>query len=260
VSAGANKSLRNVIIAFDISPGSVPRRSHLNAYRGEEPEGTRTLSYDYPIPRSGSDPTSAGMPDPRILRSMDGIPADRSLQCRTETLALTGTSEVLRRFDHDTRFLTAVVLSVLLIAAAVLGSEEFVQTTFVRLNAWSPSNATDQTRRTLFTSRLPPETASNPAASNPAASNPAASNPIAVRPLSSSPADPKTRMSQSSSEFVQLIPPFPEAKSRSPSHKPSVHHKLADAKTRLLALWHASLRTKQPRSSTAFWNFNERQW
>jgi hypothetical protein len=97
---------------------------------------------------------------------MDGIPADRSLQCRTETLALTGTSEVLRRFDHDTRFLTAVVLSVLLIAAAVLGSEEFVQTTFVRLNAWSPSNATDQTRPTLFTSRLPPETASYPAASN----------------------------------------------------------------------------------------------
>jgi hypothetical protein len=190
------------------------------------------------------------MPDPRILRSMEGIPADRSLQCRTETLALTGTSEVLRRFDHDTRLLTAVVLSVLLVAAAVLGSEEFVQTTFVRMNAWSPSNATDQTRPTLFTSRLPPETASHPAASNP----------IAVRPLSSSPADPKTRMSQSSSEFVQLIPPFPEAKSRSHSHKPSVHHKLADAKTRLLALWHASLRTKQSRSPIAFWNFNERHW
>ncbi|MBV8279302.1 MAG: hypothetical protein JO170_29130 [Verrucomicrobia bacterium] len=189
------------------------------------------------------------MPDSRILRSMDGIPADRSLQCRTETLALTGTSEVLRRFDHDTRFLTAIVLSVLLIAAAVLGSEEFVQTTFVRLNAWSPSNATDQTRRTLFMSRLPPETASHPAASNP----------IPVRALSSPPADPKAR-SQSSSEFVQLIPPFPEAKSQSPSHKPSVHHKLADAKMRLLALWHASLRTKQQRSSTASWNINERQW
>ena len=225
-------------------------RSHLNVYRGEltEPEATRSLSYDYPTSRSGSDPTSTGMPDSRILRSMDGIPADRNLQCRTGTLAPTGTSTVLRRFDHDTQFLTIVVLSVLLIAAAVIGCEELVQTTFVRLNAWAPSNATDQARGTLFTLRLPPETPSHPAASNP----------IAVRALNSPPADPKTRMSQSSSEFVQQIPQFPEAKSQSPSHKPSVHHKLADAKTRLLALWHASLRTKQQRSSTASWNFIER--
>jgi hypothetical protein len=72
---------------------------------------------------------------------MDEIHADRSLQCRTQTLALTDTSAVLRRFDHDTKLLTIVVLSALLIAAAVLGSEELVQTKFARLNAWSPSNA-----------------------------------------------------------------------------------------------------------------------
>jgi len=195
------------------------------------------------------------MPDSRILRSMDGIPADRSLQCRTETLALTGTSEVLRRFDHDTRFLTAIVLSVLLIAAAVLGSEELGQTKFVRLNAWSPSNATDQARGTLFTPRLPLETASHPV-------EPPTSNPIAVRALSCppKPADPKTTMSQSSSEFAQQAPLLPEPKSPSPRHKPSPHRKRADAKTRLLALWHASLwRTQQQHSSTASWNFIERR-
>jgi hypothetical protein len=126
---------------------------------------------------------------------MDEILADRSLPRRTKTMALTDTSEALQRFDHDTRCLTTVVLSVILVAAAVLAYEELAQSTFVGL-----------------------ETAPHPTES-------AASNPTPVRALSGppKPADPKTIKSYSSSDSEQQFPLLPEQKTsfKGASHLPT---------------------------------------
>jgi hypothetical protein len=78
---------------------------------------------------------------------------DAPRQCGTKT----GTSDVLRKFDQDTTLLTRVVLSLVLVAAAVLGWEELVQTNSVRPSA-DTVRATDQPQETQITSSTPPET------------------------------------------------------------------------------------------------------
>jgi hypothetical protein len=80
------------------------------------------------------------------------------LQCSNRTLASAGTSDVLRKFDQDTTLVTRVVLSLLLVAAAVLGWEELVQTESVRLSVADTVRATDQPQETQLTSSTPLET------------------------------------------------------------------------------------------------------
>jgi hypothetical protein len=80
------------------------------------------------------------------------------LQWGTKTSNLTGTSDVLRKFDQDTKLVTRVVLSLVLVTAAVFGCEELVQTESVRLNIADTMRATGQPLETRLTSSTPPET------------------------------------------------------------------------------------------------------
>jgi hypothetical protein len=174
-------------------------------------------------------------------------------QYATKTLEPTGTSDVLRRFDHDTTLVTSVVLSLLLVAAAVLGCEELAQTESVRLSVADTVRATDQPQETQPTSSMPPE-ASYRSVETPA------SNPSSPRAPSSqsNPINTQTATSQRSAEPVEELT-GPKSKSR--THRTSIHHKVADVKTRLLMLWHASLSRsrQQARGWNAFWRSNDHQ-
>jgi hypothetical protein len=74
----------------------------------------------------------------------------------------------------------------------------------------------------------------------------------------SNPIDKQITSSQRSAEPVkELAGP----KSESPTHRTSMHHKVADVKIRLLMLWHASLSRsrQQARSWKVFWRYNDHQ-
>ena len=79
------------------------------------------------------------------------------LRCNNRTLASTGASDVLRKFDQDTTLVPRVVLSLLIVAAAVLGWEELVQTESVRLSVADTVRATDQPQETQLISSTPLE-------------------------------------------------------------------------------------------------------
>jgi hypothetical protein len=165
----------------------------------------------------------------------------------TKTLASPGTSNVLRRFDHETTFVTSVVLSLVLVAAAALRCEELVQTESVRQTVADTVRATDQPQKTQLTSSTPPE-ASYRSVETPA------SNPSSPRALSSqsNPIQTQIATSQGSPEPVEEVV---EPKSNSVRHRTLMHHKVVDVKTRLLMLWHASLSRsrEQAHSGNAFW-------
>ena len=171
----------------------------------------------------------------------------------TKTRAPTGTSDVLRRFDHDTTLVTSVVLSLLLVAAAVLGCEELVQTESVRLSVADTVRATDQPQETQLTLSTPPE-AFYRSVETPA------SNPSFPRAPNSqlNAINTQTATSQRSAESVEELTGL---NSKSPIHRTSLHHKVADVKIRLLMLWHASLSRsrQQTRSWNAFWRSNDHQ-
>jgi hypothetical protein len=146
------------------------------------------------------------------------------LQCGTKTLALTSTSDVLRKFGQDTMLVASVALSLVLVAAAVLGCEELVQTKSVCLCV----GATDQLGGTQLTSSTPLETsycsveipATNPSFHRAPSSQ---SNPI----------DIQINTSQRSPEPVEELA---GSKSKSPTQRTSMDHKVADVKIRLLML------------------------
>jgi hypothetical protein len=182
------------------------------------------------------------------LAAFDAPPA----QYGTKTLASTDPSEVLRRFDHDTTLVTSVVLSLILVAAAVLGCEELVRTESVRVSVADTLRATDQPQETQLTSSTPLETL-YPSVETPP-SNP--SSPLAFN-SQSNPIDTQINTSQRSPEPVEELA---GPKSKSPTHRTSRHHRVADVKIRLLMLWHASLSRSQARSWKAFWEFNDHHW
>jgi hypothetical protein len=168
-------------------------------------------------------------------------------QHTTKTLASPDTSDVLRRFDQDTALVTSVAVSFVIVAAAVLGCEELVQTESVRLSVADTVRATDQPQKTQLTSSKPPE-ASYRSVKTPA------SNPSSFRALSSrsNPIQTQIATSQRSPEPVEELA---EPKSKSLRHRTSMHHKVVDVKTRLLMLWHASLSRsrEQAHNWNAFW-------
>jgi hypothetical protein len=171
----------------------------------------------------------------------------------TKTLASTGTSDVLRRFNHDTTLVTSVVLGLVLVAAAVLGCEELVQTESVRVSVADTVRATDQPQETQLTASTPPETEYRSVEIP-------ASNPSSPRAPSSqsNPVNKRIATSQRSPEPVEELA-APQSKSL--TLRTSMHHKVADAKIRLLMLWHASLSRsrQQARRWNAFWRFNDHQ-
>jgi hypothetical protein len=181
------------------------------------------------------------------LTSFDAPP----LQCGTKTVALADTSEVLRKFDQDTRLMTRVMLSLVLGAATVLGCEELVQTKSLSLGLVRTVGATDEAQATRITSSAPPEIAYRSVESP-------ASNSSSFRALSSqsNPIDGQITASQRSAEPAEGLP---EPKSKSLRHRPSMHHKVADVRTRLLMLWHASLSRsgQSARSWNVFWRSND---
>jgi hypothetical protein len=119
------------------------------------------------------------------------------LQWGTKTPNLTGTSDVLRKFDQDTKLVTRVVLSLVLVTAAVFGCGELVQTESVHLNVADTVRATDKPQETQLTSSTPPETSYRPVETP-------ASNPTSPRAPSSrsNPIDTQITMSQRSLEPV----------------------------------------------------------
>jgi hypothetical protein len=173
------------------------------------------------------------------------------LQCSTKTLTLTGPSDVLRKFDQDTTLVSTIVLSLILVSAAVLGCEELVQTESVRLSVADTVRATDQSQETQLTSSTAPEASYRP-----------------VETPASNSSSPRAPGSQSNPIDTQIIasqrPPKPVEElagpqSKFPTHRTSMHHKIADVKIRLLMLWHASLSRsrQQSRSWKAFWRFDD---
>ena len=142
-------------------------------------------------------------------------------------------SDVLRKFNHDTTLMTRVVLSLVLVAAAALGCEELIQTKSVRLTVADTVRATDQRYGTQLISSTPLET-SYRSVETPA-SNPSA--PLALN-SQSNPIQTQIATSQLSPEPVDELA---EPKSKSLRHRTSMHHKVVDVKTRLLMLWQASL-------------------
>jgi hypothetical protein len=163
-------------------------------------------------------------------------------------------SDVLRRFNHDTTLVTRVVLSLVLVAAAALGSEELIQTKSVRLTVADTVRATDQPQETQLTSSTPPD-ASHHSVETPV------SNPSSPQAPSSQaiPIDTQIITTQRSPEPVEK---FAEPKSEFRRHRISTRHKVADVKIRLLMLWHASLSPtgRQARSWTEFRSFNDHHW
>ena len=176
------------------------------------------------------------------------------LRCGTKTLTSNGKSNQLRKFDQDTTLLTSVILSLVLVAAAVLGCEELVQKESVRLTVTDTVRATDQPQETQLATSTPPEASYHPVETP-------ASNPSSPRAPSSqlNPIDTQITASQRSAEPVEELA---GAKSKSPTHRTSMHHKVSDVKIRLLMLWHASLSRsrQQARSGNAFWRFNDHHW
>ena len=144
----------------------------------------------------------------------DLIAFELPLQCGTKTLDLTGTSDVLQKFDQDTRLVASVVLSVVLVAAAVLACEELTPTKSASLNATGSVGATDQVQGTQLTSSSTPETAYRPVETP-------APNPSSARALTSqsNPVDAQITTSQRSSQPVQEVA---EPKSKSPRHRTSI--------------------------------------
>jgi hypothetical protein len=183
------------------------------------------------------------------LTAFDVPPPQRG----TKTLASTGTSDVLRRFDQDTTLVTSVALSLIIAAAAVLGCEELVQTKSARVSVADTARAADQPQETQLTSSTPAE-ASYRSVETPASNSNSPRAPSSQSNL----IDTQITTSQRSPEPVkELAGP----KSKSPTHRTSMHHEVADVKIRLLMLWHASLSRsrQQARSWKAFWRFNDHE-
>jgi hypothetical protein len=180
------------------------------------------------------------------MEGKDLAECEPPVQDGIKTLGSPNTSDVLRRFDQDTTLVTSIAVSFVIVAAAVFGCEELVQTDSVRPSVVDTVRATDQPQKTQLTSSTAPE-ASYRSVETPA------SNPSSPRALSSqsNPIQP-IATSQRSPEPVEELA---QSKSKSLRHRTSMHHKVVDVKTRLLMLWHASLsRTReQARSGDAFW-------
>ena len=173
------------------------------------------------------------------------------MSIRQGTIA-TSSSDALRKFNQDTTLLTSVVLSLVLVATAVLGWEELVETNSVRPGVADTVKATDQPHGTQLISSTPLET-SYRSVETPVF-NP--SSPLALN-SQSNPIDTQINTSQCSPEPVEELA---GPKSKSPTHRTSMHHRVADVKIRLLMLWHASLSRSQARSRQAFWEFNDHHW
>jgi hypothetical protein len=181
------------------------------------------------------------------LAAFDALP----LQCATKRLASNGKSDELRKFAQDATLVTSIVLSLAIVAAAVLGCEELVQTESVRLSVADTVRAMDHAQETQLTSSTSPE-ASYRSVETPASN---LSSPRA-RSSQPNPIDTQTVTSQRSPGPVEELA---GPKSKSPTHRTSTHHKVGDVKIRLLMLWHASLSRsrQQSRSWKAFWRFDD---
>lgn len=176
------------------------------------------------------------------------------LQCDTKTLDLTRTSDVLRKFDQDTTLVASVALSLIIVAAAALGCQELVQTESLRLSGAATGGATDQPHVTQLTWSTPSETSYR-------SDETTAPNPSSPRAPSSqsNPTDTEITTSHRSAEPAEELA---EPELKSPKHRAFMHHKVADAKIRLLMLWHVSLSRsrQQAHRCKAFWAFNELHW
>jgi hypothetical protein len=170
------------------------------------------------------------------------------LQCGTKTMASSGKSEVLRKFDQNTTLVASVALGLVIAWAAVLGCEELVQTKCVGPSVVDTVRTTDQPQETTL------ETSYRSVAT--LAPNP--SSPLALN-SQSNPIDTQINTSQCSPEPEEKLS---EPKSAFPRHRTSTHHKVADVKIGLLMLWHGSLSRTRPkaRSWKESWRFNDHHW
>ena len=171
-----------------------------------------------------------------------------------EDPALPGTYEVIRRLNRDTTWVATGLLGAVIFAALVLALLEY------------QPKADDLTKEASQTTDSVSLNANPSALGNGAGSNGQSTNEITSRQATSVDHEftPETKQSDvranatswapaNRSDSARVIrPKIPDVKYRS-----SVRPRYVDVKTRLIALWHQSLRGEKSRGWTPFSNSNE---
>jgi hypothetical protein len=167
-------------------------------------------------------------------RESRALPAP-ALQTPKHSVALPGTSDVIRRFNRDTVWLATGVLGTVIFAALVLAVQEH-----------QPSAT--QVERDLLLNANPPSVASVIAKTEPAASTPVLASPPENR--NHAQANPDAGPLTDRQDSARAIGP----KARNASNRSSAASRSSDVKRRLIELWHQSLAKSESRSWTAFSN------
>lgn len=203
------------------------------------------------------------------IRSDTGQWDTRGTETCRNSVANPGTNDVLRRFDRDTQFLAAGLLSAMSFAALLIvasmpesrynirGASKPKSDLSASAEAAGPFNTaskaeksgslemaiyTDQKCAEISAKEDPPDTPRE--TSYRPVETPASSNTI----------DAQIATIQRS---LQPVEELAEPKSKSLRHRTSTHHKLPDLKTQLLMLWHASLIRAARKHSGGF---NDYHW